>query len=436
MKQYLTATFSALAIRDYRRYAFGQTISVSGTWMQKLAQSWLVLELTNSPLLLGFTVAAQQLPTLLFTTTGGALADRFDKRTILVCTQFGAMVPALVLGLLVQFHLVTVWTVMVAALVQGFSDAIDKPARLTVVNDIATPETLTNAVTLNGIIQNSGKVAGPAVAGILIGTIGIAPAFFINAASFVPVIVALLLIRPHVPVGPVARFKASGNLTGTLRYVGKHPKLASALALMAVAGLLAYNFNVLLPTLMRDTMGGDARTVGFAFTSMGLGGVIGGLALAGVLRGKFTKPDPQRSRLRRVSCGPRLRPDLHRGIRLPLRPRRGQRDVPGDRDVAPPVVFGAPDAGSRHLPARPGHRGHLAARWPAHRLDLPERESARRLHGGRNRYGPGGAGVLLIPEVESSIGDGRRSRTARVAPAPSTSECRARPAGVVIEKSN
>jgi MFS family permease len=285
LKQYLTATFSALAIRDYRRYAFGQTISVSGTWMQKLAQSWLVLELTNSPLLLGFTVAAQQLPTLLFTTTGGALADRFDKRTILVCTQFGAMVPALVLGLLVQFHLATVWTVMVAALVQGFSDAIDKPARLTVVNDIATPETLTNAVTLNGIIQNSGKVAGPAVAGILIGTIGIAPAFFINAASFVPVIVALLLIRPHVPVGPVARFKASGNLTGSLRYVGKHPRLASALALMAVAGLLAYNFNVLLPTLMRDTMGGDARTVGFAFTSMGLGGVIGGLALAGVLRG-------------------------------------------------------------------------------------------------------------------------------------------------------
>jgi MFS family permease len=174
---------------------------------------------------------------------------------------------------------------MVAALVQGFSDAIDKPARLTVVNDIATPETLTNAVTLNGIIQNSGKVAGPAVAGILIGTIGIAPAFFINAASFVPVIVALLLIRPHVPVGPVAKFKASGNLTGSLRYVGKHPRLASALALMAVAGLLAYNFNVLLPTLMRDTMGGDARTVGFAFTSMGLGGVIGGLALAGVLRG-------------------------------------------------------------------------------------------------------------------------------------------------------
>ena len=406
MKQYLTATFSALAIRDYRRYAFGQTISVSGTWMQKLAQSWLVLELTNSPLLLGFTVAAQQLPTLLFTTTGGALADRFDKRTILVCTQFGAMVPALVLGLLVQFHLATVWTVMVAALVQGFSDAIDKPARLTVVNDIATPETLTNAVTLNGIIQNSGKVAGPAVAGILIGTIGIAPAFFINAASFVPVIVALLLIRPHVPVGPVAKFKASGNLTGTLRYVGKHPKLASALALMAVAGLLAYNFNVLLPTLMRDTMGGDARTVGFAFTSMGLGGVIGGLALAGVLRGKFTKPDPQRSRLRRVPDGSRLRPDLRRRVRLPLRARRGQRDVPGDRDVAPPVVFGTPDAGSCHIPARPGHRGHLAARWSAHRLDLPERESARRLHGGRDRYGPCGAGVLLIPEVESSIGDG------------------------------
>jgi MFS family permease len=101
----------------------------------------------------------------------------------------------------------------------------------------------------------------------------------------VPVIVALLLIRPHVPVGPVAKFKAGGNLSGTFRYVGRHPKLAAALSVMAVAGLLAYNFNVLLPTLLRDAMGGDARMVGFAFTSMGLGAVIGGLAMAGVLQG-------------------------------------------------------------------------------------------------------------------------------------------------------
>jgi MFS family permease len=284
MKPYLVSTFSALGVRDYRRFAFGQAVSVSGTWMQKLAQAWLVLELTNSPVLLGVTVAMQQLPTLLFTTVGGALADRFDKRTILLWMAIAATVPALALGLLIQLQLIQVWIVMLAALIQGLVDAVDKPARLTVVNDIATPATLTNAVMLNGIIQDSGKVAGPAVAGILIASVGISAAFFINALSYLPVIVALLLIRPHQPVEPVAAFKAMGNLTGTLRYVAGHPKLAAALALMAVAGLLAYNFNVLLPTLTRDVFGGDARTVGFAFTSMGLGAVLGGLALAAFLK--------------------------------------------------------------------------------------------------------------------------------------------------------
>src|SRR5258705_11337766 len=109
MKPYLVSTFSALGVRDYRRFAFGQAVSVSGTWMQKLAQAWLVLELTNSPVLLGVTVAMQQLPTLLFTTVGGALADRFDKRTILLWMAIAATVPALALGLLVQLQLVQVW---------------------------------------------------------------------------------------------------------------------------------------------------------------------------------------------------------------------------------------------------------------------------------------------------------------------------------------
>lgn len=252
--------------------------------MQKLAQAWLVLELTNSPLLLGVTVAMQQIPTLLFTTVGGAIADRFDKRTILLWMAVAATIPALVLGVLVQLHLVQVWIVMLAALIQGLVDAVDKPARLTVVNDIATPATLTNAVMLNGIIQDSGKVAGPAVAGILIASVGISAAFFINALSYLPVIVALFFIRPHRPLEPVAKFNARGNLTGTLRYVAAHPTLAGALALMAVAGLLAYNWNVLLPTFTRDVLGGDARMVGFAFTSMGLGAVLGGLALAAFLR--------------------------------------------------------------------------------------------------------------------------------------------------------
>lgn len=284
MRRYLAATFSALSIRDYRRYALGQTISVSGTWMQKLTQAWLILELTDSPLLLGITVAGQQLPTLLFTTVAGVLADRHSKRTILLWTAIGGMLPALVLGVLVWIDVVNIWIILAAAVAQGFADAIDKPARLTFVNDIATPETMANAVTLNSIIQNSGKIAGPAVAGVLISAVGVSTSFFLNAASYLPVVIALLSIRPRAQV-TTGTVRAKGHLGETLRYVSARPHIAAALVLMAVSGLLTFNWNVLLPTLARDTFGGDARVVGFAFTSMGVGAVFGGLALAGALRG-------------------------------------------------------------------------------------------------------------------------------------------------------
>lgn len=284
MRRYLAATFSALSIRDYRRYALGQTISVSGTWMQKLTQAWLILELTDSPLLLGITVAGQQLPTLLFTTVAGVLADRYSKRTILLWTAIGGMLPALMLGVLVWIDVVNIWIILAAAVAQGLADAIDKPARLTFVNDIATPETMANAVTLNSIIQNSGKIAGPAVAGVLISAVGVSTSFFLNAASYLPVVIALLSIRPRAQV-TTGTVRAKGHLGETLRYVSARPHIAAALVLMAVSGLLTFNWNMLLPTLARDTFGGDARVVGFAFTSMGIGAVFGGLALAGALRG-------------------------------------------------------------------------------------------------------------------------------------------------------
>lgn len=283
MRRYLRATFSSLAVRDYRLFAFGQSVSVSGTWMQKLAQAWLVLELTDSGLLLGVTAALQQVPTLLFTTQGGVLADRFDKRKILIWTSVGAMFPALVIGVLVLTGHITIWMVMAAALVQGFADALDKPARLTLVNDLVDPSNLTNAVTLNAVIQNSGKVAGPAVAGILIGTIGVAPAFLANAATYVVVIVALMAIRSR-PAGTNRDPRGRHRVVDTLGYVRRDAALAATLFLITVAGLLAYNWAVLLPLLVKTTFNGDAREVGFAFTAMGLGAIIGGLAVAGALR--------------------------------------------------------------------------------------------------------------------------------------------------------
>jgi MFS family permease len=283
VREYFAATFSSLRIGDYRLYAFGQTVSVSGTWMQKLAQAWLVLELTNSGVLLGITAACQQLPTLLFTTKGGVLADRFDTRKILIWTSIAAAAPAALLGGLVLAHHVAIWMVMAAALVQGCADALDKPARLTIVNELVDEQHLTNAVTLNSVIQNSGKVAGPAVAGILIGSVGLAPAFLINAASYLPVIAALIAIRSRTPgrTSPLGARKY--QLKTTLSYIRGHAAIAATLLLMTVAGLLAYNWTVLLPLLVRTTFHGDAQDVGFAFTAMGLGAIVGGLAVAGSL---------------------------------------------------------------------------------------------------------------------------------------------------------
>lgn len=286
MRGYLRRTFSSIAVRDYRLFAFGQTVSVTGTWMQKLAQAWLVLELTDSGLLLGITAALQEVPTLLFTTLGGVLADRFDTRKILIWTSIASTLPAVAIGTLVLTGHIAIPMVMAAALFQGFADALDKPARLTIVNELVDQKNLTNAVTLNTVIQNSGRVAGPAVAGLLIGTVGIAAAFFVNAASYLPVIFALVAIRSRTPgrSSGAASPRGEQGVVNALRYVRRNIALAATLLLMMVAGLLAYNWTVLLPLLVRETFGGDAQDVGFAFTAMGLGAVIGGLAVAGALR--------------------------------------------------------------------------------------------------------------------------------------------------------
>ena len=168
MRRYLRATFESLRNRNYRIFYAGQTVSIVGTWMQKVAQVWLVLELTDSGVLLGVTAALQQLPTLLLTPWGGLLADRLDKRKILLVTQASAAVPALALGVLTLTGDITIWVVMALALLLGVIEAFDKPARHTFVSELVGTHHLANAVTLNNVMFNVGKVAGPAVAGILI----------------------------------------------------------------------------------------------------------------------------------------------------------------------------------------------------------------------------------------------------------------------------
>ncbi|KAA9157975.1 MFS transporter [Amycolatopsis acidicola] len=276
------STFAALTVRNYRLFATGQVISVTGTWMQKMAQSWLVLELTNSGLVLGLTTAAQQLPSLLFTPVAGLFTDRTDRRKLLLWAQVASIAPALALGALAWTHHATTWLIIVLAFVLGCIDAVEKPSRMTFAMDVVGRRHLANAVMLNGIVQNSGKVVGPAVAGALIATVGLPDTFFLNAVSFLPVIAGLMMMRRDElhPTEPAPRRK--GQLREGFAYAWNNRALRGPLLLMTVSGTLAYNFPVVLPLLAKDTFTGGPELAGSLFTAMGVGAIVGGLSVAGV----------------------------------------------------------------------------------------------------------------------------------------------------------
>lgn len=284
MKQHLGATFAALRSRNYRLFFAGQTISVMGTWMQKIAQAWLVLSLTGSGTLLGVTVALQHLPTLLFSPWGGLLADRLDKRRMLLWTQSTAAVPALLLGILTAADRISLWMVLSLALALGAVEALDKPTRQSFVIEMVGHRDLTNALTLHNIMVNAGKIGGPAIAGVLITTVGLPSTFLLNAASFMAVVASLAMMRRDqlYTAGPAQRGR--GQLREGLRYVSGEPGLLGPLVLLTVTGLFAYEWVVTLPLLAHDTFGGNAQVAGFMFTAMGAGAVIGGLVVAGTLQ--------------------------------------------------------------------------------------------------------------------------------------------------------
>ena len=211
-------TFGALRVRNFRIYFAGQLISISGTWMQAVAQGWLVLQLTNSGVALGIAIALQFLPMLIAGTWGGLIVDRMSKRKILFFTQGASGVLALVLGILVGIGRIHVWEVFVMAFCLGVVNLFDNPARQSFVQEMVGRELLPNAVSLNSVLMNSGRIIGPAFAGAIIATIGIAACFFLNALSFIGVIVALALMRQRdlTPIRRVAR--AKGQLREGFRY--------------------------------------------------------------------------------------------------------------------------------------------------------------------------------------------------------------------------
>jgi MFS family permease len=273
-------TFAALAIPNYRRYIAGQSVSLIGTWMQMAAQSWLVLSLTGSATTLGVIVALQTLPVLLLGPYGGVVADRIDKRRLMVALQVAMGVQALILGVLTITGAVRLWEIGVLAALLGLNNAFENPARQSFMLEMVGGESLRNAVTLNSVLVNVARVIGPAVAGLLIATVGEGPCFLLNAASFVAVVGSLVrldrsAIRPSPPSG-----RAPGQLREGLRYVRRTPELGVPLAMMALAGALAYEFQVTLPVMAREGLHVGAEGFGFMTAAMGVGAVVGGLFVA------------------------------------------------------------------------------------------------------------------------------------------------------------
>jgi MFS family permease len=273
-------TFASLAIPNYRRYIGGQSISLIGTWMQMAAQSWLVLTLTGSATTLGLIVALQTLPVLLLGPYGGVIADRVDKRRLMVILQIAMGIQALVLGVLTVTGAVRLWEIGVLAALLGLNNAFENPARQSFMLEMVGPESLRNAVSLNSVLVNVARVIGPAVAGILIATVGEGVCFLVNAASFVAVVASLVTldrsaISPSPPSG-----REPGQLREGLRYVRRTPELGVPLVMMAIAGCLAYEFQVTLPVMARQGLHVGATGFGFMTAAMGVGAVVGGLFVA------------------------------------------------------------------------------------------------------------------------------------------------------------
>ncbi len=277
MSAALRRSLGSLEIPNYRRYFFGQIVSLSGNWMQMVAEMWLILTLTGSGVAVGVTAALQFLPILVFGAWGGVIADRFSKRRLLIVTQTMMAVPALVLAGVTAGGVVEPWMVFALVFVRGAVNAVDNPTRQSFVIEMVGAERVVNAVGLNSVLIHSARIVGPAGAGILIATIGIAPCFALNAATFAVMIVALRGMDRARLSDPPRPERGSEGVRAALTYVRGERELLIPLLMMAVIGTLAFNFQVLLPLLGRFTFDGGVGAYTLLAIAMAVGSICGAL---------------------------------------------------------------------------------------------------------------------------------------------------------------
>ena len=272
-------TFAAFRHRNYRLFFGGQLVSVIGTWMQQVAMGWLVYQLSNSAFTLGVVRFLSAIPITLLTLVGGAVADRVEKRRVVVVTESIAMVLAFVLTGLVYFGVVQIWQIALLALLEGITDAFDIPTRQSFVVEMVGKEDLMNAIALNSSLFNGARVFGPALAGILIGVVGVAGCFFFNAVSYAAIVAAYLAMK--LPAAARAERKPILHETlEAMRYVAGHRILRAIIVLVTIVSLFGWPYSVLLPVFARDVLHTGAGGYGFLMAANGVGALVGALTLA------------------------------------------------------------------------------------------------------------------------------------------------------------
>lgn len=273
-------TFRSLGVRNYRLFFTGTAVSATGQWLQVVAQGWLVLQLTDDGRALGGLTAVQFLPILLGGAWGGVVADRFDKRRILLWTQSAAGLLALGLGLAVLADLESIGLVYGFALCLGCINAVDNPTRRSFVSELVPADHISNAVSLNTSVFTSARVVGPSLAGLLIGQVGIAWCFLLNAVSFLAVLTALTSMNPDELNSSPPQPKERGQIRAGIRYVMGAPEVKLALLMTGVVSTMAFNYQVVMPLFAERVFDGDASTYGLLLSATSIGSLAGSLVSA------------------------------------------------------------------------------------------------------------------------------------------------------------
>jgi MFS family permease len=272
--------FRALGYRNYRLFASGQIISLIGTWMQTVAESWLVYRLTGSALLLGVVGFANRIPVFLFSTLGGAVADRYNRHRIVVATQIASMLLASLLAFLTLTHLVQVWHLLAIATLLGVVNAFDIPGRQSFVVELVAREDLQNAIALNSSMFNGARIIGPAVAGVLVAAVGEGWCFFANAVSYLAVIAGLLIMRVPHTTPPAPQTSMWAHVAEGFRFVLRSRPILVLLLLLGLVSLMGTPYSVLMPIIADRTFHAGSRGLGLLMGGAGVGAFIGAISLA------------------------------------------------------------------------------------------------------------------------------------------------------------